>query len=274
MAMKDSVERLGAVGWGRWYLATGLIALGVVALVYRDFVPQWGPIPPWVPARQALALLVALLMVGCGVALCVERAVPAVSRVLLVYWALWVVLLKVPRVVTAPLVEQRWLLLGESSMVLAAAWVLVARTVLGSDDLRAARIVFGLALVPVGLSHLVYLDVTIGFVPAWLPFRTGWAVLTGIAHIAAGLAVLAGVLPGLAAGLEAWMITAFGLLVWVPAAVSHPGVPRSWTGLAVTWTVGGGAWIVADSYRRVRWPRRPTGAGARGIAGEDAEPRA
>jgi hypothetical protein len=42
-----------------------------------------------------------------------------------------------------------------------------------------ARIVFGLALIPVGLSHLVYPD-AVSLVPAWLPFRMFWLYATGI----------------------------------------------------------------------------------------------
>lgn len=243
-------------GWGRWYFALGLIALGILGLAYRDFALQWEPVPLWVPARAPLAVGAAFVLLACGIGLLVKRAGSAASRMLLVYVALWVVLLKVPRVLAAPLVEQSWLGLGEIAIVLAGAWVLVARLAHRHRDIRRAQLLFGIALVPVGLSHLFYLQATSGLVPAWLPFRTGWAVLTGVAHVAAGLAVIAGLVPSVASRLEAWMITVFTVLVWVPAVAGHPTVRLDWTAVVISWTIGAGAWVVADSYR---WP---TGVGS------------
>lgn len=40
-------------------------------------------------------------------------------------------------------------------------------------------------------------------VPTWLPLRVSWVYLTGAGHVAAGLAILIGVVPRLAAVLEA-----------------------------------------------------------------------
>ena len=34
-------------------------------------------------------------------------------------------------------------------------------------------ILFALSIVPIGLSHIVYAEATAGYVPHWLPFRTG-----------------------------------------------------------------------------------------------------
>ena len=53
--------------------------------------------------------------------------------------------------------------------------------------------IFGLALIPLGLAHFVYLNLTAPLVPAWLPYHTGWAYLTGAAQIAAGFGVLLGI---------------------------------------------------------------------------------
>src|SRR5690242_7404264 len=52
----------------RAVFAVGLLGLGVLTAVYRDFALQWQPVPAWVPARASLALLsgTVLLVGGAG----------------------------------------------------------------------------------------------------------------------------------------------------------------------------------------------------------------
>src|ERR1019366_7080391 len=109
--------------------------------------------------------------------------------------------------------------MAEIVVLFTGSWVLF------TADRRAVRIaqmVFGLALIPFGLAHFVYVDQTAPLVPGWLPFHTGWAWFTGAAQIAAGFGVLLGNFARLAAAMEAAMLSAFTVLVWVPAIVSTP----------------------------------------------------
>lgn len=117
-------------------------------------------------------------------------------------WAL----LKVPALVMAWRIEGVWLGFGELAVLLAGGWTLFARLggvgegpplgwAAGESGVRIARILFAVWLVPIGLSHLVYVQVTANYVPAWLPYRTGWAYLTGMGQMACGLGVLFGILP-------------------------------------------------------------------------------
>ncbi len=92
----------------------------------------------------------------------------------------------------------------------------------GERGVRAARMLFAASLPPIGLSHLVYPQATAHFVPAWLPFRAGWARLTGAGQIASGLGVLFNVLPRVAAWAEAAQISIYTLLIWLPACFIFP----------------------------------------------------
>jgi uncharacterized membrane protein YphA (DoxX/SURF4 family) len=116
---------------------------------------------------------------------------------------------------------------GELAVLLAGGWVLFARLAglqegsplsfaTGQNGLRIARILFAVALIPIGLSHIVYVKPTADLVPPWLPYRMGWAYLTGAGQIACGLGVMFSVLPRVAARTEAGMISLFTLLVWGP----------------------------------------------------------
>ena len=242
----------------RVFFALGLIGLGVLSLVYGDFALQWQPVPAWVPARTYLAYASGVVMIAGGAGLLSRRTAVLSSGVLLVYLLVWLLLLKLPHVVMAPLVEVNWLGFGEIAVIVAAGLVLFAadrgqgdplklKFATGESGMRIARFLFGFALIPIGLSHFVYAPQTIGFVPAWLPFRPAWAYLGGAGHMAAGLGVLFGVVPRLAAMLEAAMIGVFTALVWVPLVVKEPTSQLNWTGFFVSWTIAAAAWVVAGS---------------------------
>ncbi len=242
------MQRLAHVS--RVAFASGMIALGVLGLVFHDFALVWGPLPGWVPWHTALAYTCAAVPLVAGIALLSRRTWAAGSLVLFVYVALWWLLIKVPGILRSPLIEGRWLAAGMTGILLSGAWTLFAdlggRPFLGGQQgMKLGRLLLGLSLLPVGLSHFAYLSITIGLVPSWLPFRAGWACLTGAAHIAAGLGILFGVLPRLAAQLEAAMLAIFTLLVQIPAVVAAPATRRNWTELWVAFALTAAAAVVA-----------------------------
>jgi len=253
--------------------AVGMIGLGVLALLVGDFAMVWQPVAPWVPGRTALAYASGVLMLVCGAGLLLEATARAAIRVLFAYLVVWM-LLKAPAVVVAPQIEAVWLGIGELAMLMAGGWVLFARLegahedsllgfAVGERGVRMAQVFFGLAVVPVGLSHLIYTKETADLVPAWLPYRIGWAYLTGVGQIAAGLGLAFRFWPRAAAWAEAGMVSLFTLLIWLPAVLTTPRTRMSWTAFWISWTIATAAWVVAQSLRyRVQAPaikaqRRP-----------------
>lgn len=228
---------------GRPLFAGGIIALGILDLVYRDTI-MWKVLPPTVPARAPLAALAGLVLLTAGAGLLSSRLAGAAARMLLAGLLIWDLLIGIPPLTASPGREVLWLIFGMMTIVVVAAWLLT-----GLVRARAARIIVGLALVPVGLSHFFYLKTTLDLVPAWMPARPFWVYLAGGAHIAAGLGVLFGVVPRLAAQLEAGMLFAFAILVWVPRVITSPGVHFNWTELLGTWVIGAAMWVVADACR-------------------------
>jgi uncharacterized membrane protein len=118
-----------------------------------------------------------------------------------------------------------------------------------SGNVRAGQILFALALPAIGLSHMVYLNQTAPLIPSWLPFHVLLAYFTGAAYIAAGVGILFGVLPRLAATLTAIMVSLFTLLVWVPMVIAAPTSRGDWSEFCVSTAITGAAWAVAESFR-------------------------
>lgn len=233
--------------------ATGMIGLGIVGLVFGDFAQIWKFAPASLPGREVLAYASAVLMLVCGGGLLWKRTERLAARVLFPYWALVILLLKIHLVVKQPLVEMTWLTTGLVVVVFVGAWILA---VADARAVRIAQLVFGAALIPIGLSHFFYMNLTAPLVPAWLPFHTGWGYLTGAAHIAAGLGVLLGIYPRLAAAMEAAMLSAFTFLVWIPLLVAKPSTQFLWSEISMSWAVSAGAWVVAASIAK----RKPASA--------------
>ncbi len=244
-----------AIGMGQVLFALGFAVVGAIGLTAHDFVLSQQPVPPWVPSREILACLSGALLLLTGIGLLVPRASRLASLVLAAYLLLWVLALQLPRALAHPQVEGFWLGVGEDLTLAAGGWVIFC-AITGRHDvsLRAARLLFGLALVPIGLSHFFYLDVTIGFIPSWFPFRAFLAGFTGAAHIAAGLAIAVGFVPRWAATLEAVMETIFTVFVWLTAVIGAPTDRQDWVNLFISTALSAAAWAVAESYRHEPWP--------------------
>jgi uncharacterized membrane protein len=241
--------------------AAAVAGLGVLLLT-AQMVYVWAPIPKWVPGRTVLAGAVgaAMLLVAMGL-LWRKTAIPA-SAAAASLFASWLLVLQVPRLVGAPSREVLWSGAAQLVSVIAGGWVLFAsrtsstagraRWFRGDRGLPMALGLYALALPMFGLHHFFDLPGAAEAVPAWLPFPLAWGCLTGAAHIAAGLALLFGVVPRLAATLEASMISAFILLIHVPGVIGAPRDGLQWTELVVASVIGGAAWIVARSYVSLR----------------------
>jgi uncharacterized membrane protein len=184
------------------------------------------------------------------------------ARILFPYLIVWL-LLKVPALLVAPQMEAVWLGFGELAVLLAGGWVLFAKLVglregsplsfaSGENGVRIARILFAASLIPIGLSHIVYVKQTADLVPAWLPYRIGWAYVTGAGQIACGLGVLLSIFPRVAARAEAAMISLFTLLVWGPAILASPTARMPWTTFFISWAIASAAWAVAQTAHRSR----------------------
>jgi uncharacterized membrane protein len=243
--------------------AVGMIGLGILALVYGDFALVWQPVAPWIPGRTVLAYVAGLVMLLGGVGLLLRATAAWSARILFPYLIVWL-LLKVPAVVVAPQMEAVWLGFGELAVLLAGGWILFATLAglregspltfaTGENGVHLARMLFAASLIPIGLSHIVYVKETAELVPAWLPYRAGWAYLTGAGQIACGLGVLFSIFPRVAAIVEAGMISLFTLLVWAPAILAAPRIRLPWTAFFISWAIASAAWVVAQNIA----PKQP-----------------
>jgi uncharacterized membrane protein len=241
--------------------AATMIALGIVGLVKgSDYAAIWQPIPQSVPA---LAYVCSSVSLACGIGLLWQRTAAAAARLLLAYFLLWLLVLRVPGIFLSPTVDFWWAAC-QTAVMTAASWVLYVWLaddwdrqrvgfVTGDKGLRIARVLYGLAMIPFGVAHFLYLAHTAELVPGWLPWHLFWARFFGWTFIAAGVAMIIGVCARLAAALSALQMGMFLLLVWVPIVAAGSKDAFQWSETIVSWALAAAAWVVAESYCGRRW---------------------
>jgi uncharacterized membrane protein len=264
----SSSVSMHAIGLSRGLFAVASAGLAILHLAYGDYAP----IPDWMPWRETWSYGSALLVLIASAGLCCSRIARPSALTIAAYLALWA-LTSVPQIVLKPLSVDGWYGFCEALTSLVGAWILYARSpgqsrgsqspIVSARAVGVARILFGLSCVFYGWSHFVYPAYTAGMVPGWLPGHLRLAQFTGLAHIAAGVGIIVGIWPRLAATLEATMMSLFGLLVWLPSFFTSPrpawAMPpqNQWSELVVSLLLAASAWIVAASLTPAR-PAAPS----------------
>lgn len=187
-----------------------------------------------------------MLLLGGGIGILLEPfAVPSAYAMSL-YWLLSALLVHGSHVVQNPLDVGLWLGCAENMLIACGAWAIFRSLItVPPDSLGVSRLVVSISYIIFGVSHFRYLSFTAAMVPQWLPWHTFFALLTGAGHLAAGIALLVGIIPKVAAKLEAGMITSFVLLLHLPAAFHAPASRMQWTMVFIASTMAASAWAIA-----------------------------
>jgi uncharacterized ion transporter superfamily protein YfcC len=201
------------------------------------------PVPAWLPAHAVVAGVTGTVLVAAGAAIAAGRGLRIAADAVTALWSVWLLAGHAPIVVANPRNGSAWTAAFEALAIGGAAAVLAlpARPALG-------RLAFGITLPVFGALHYVYRDYVAHVIPGWIPGHMFWALATGVAHVAAGIAIVTGHRARLAATLAAVMFGAWVVILHAPRVAADPK-PAEWTSLLVAVAMCGGAWLVAGSGR-------------------------
>ncbi len=240
-------KRTIAIGWRVYGL--GVMALGAVGLTSGDFL-LGQPVPKDFPARTALAYIVAAFLLVAGAAIEWQRTARWGAAALTAYYTFIVIVLMNGRLLlTQYAVFGTYSGIAEELGIAAAALMIYASRTDGAERfIRIGQIAFGICALLFGGAHFVYMNLTAPLVPKWLPpSQVFWGYATGVAFIAAGVAILTGVQARLAAILLTAMLGCFEILVHAPILLANPKSSMNWTEAVINLVLMGAAWVVADS---------------------------
>jgi uncharacterized membrane protein YphA (DoxX/SURF4 family) len=240
----------GLVRLGQVLLGVGMIALGGMGIAYADFIMEWTQVPEHLPAHAAFAYVHGVVLVAAGLAFVVGKAIRLAALALGTVWLLWTLL-------CIPLVFATWRgrsgleaeLLGMTCGIftLAALVPPMNRTLV-----LVCRYAFALCLPVYGMVHFLIPAGVASWIPRWIPGPAFfWAYFTGVAHCAAGVALLTGVLARLATKLFAIMLSSWVLILHIPRVAATPHDRHEWLTLFIALSLSGVAWIMAGSLEVV-----------------------
>jgi uncharacterized membrane protein YphA (DoxX/SURF4 family) len=235
--------------WGWHVYGLGVMALGIVGLKSGDFL-LGQPVPKDFPARNALAYFVAAFLLVAGAAVEWRRFARWGAAALTAYYTIIVIILMNGRLLlTQYAVFGTYSGIAEELGIAAAALIIYASRTGGAERLtRIGQIAFGICALLFGGAHFFYMNLTAPLIPKWLPpSQVFWGYATGVAFIAAGLAILTGVQARLAAILLTAMLACFAILVHLPMLLADPSSNMNWTEAVINLVLMGAAWVVADS---------------------------
>ena len=246
---------------GVYIYGLAAVAYGITDLIWGEFDPSDQPLQAWgnhVPGATTFAYIAAIWLVVAGAALLWHGSRRFAAASLAVLYGIFV-LFPLPRFYTALhfLGYHAAIYIGVlvevcQEIILFIAAVVVWKSVSGPDSLSHTatlipRLTFGLCSVVFGLGHLTAIKSVAPMIPQWIPLGpTFWAVITGIAFVMAGLAIVSGVLDVLATRLLGLMLLVFSALALAPLIFASPRAHASWGANAYNLTAVGATWIIAE----------------------------
>ena len=252
---------VGRVGVYLYSLAT--VAAGILDLIWGEFDGAHQPIQAFgdhIPGRVILAYITAVCMIAAGTAIPWRRTARAgalaSALIYLVFAMFWL-----PRFYAAPhilgfrLSVFIGLLVGVFMQLIVVAGALIVHASVAAPasswkqkSSAVARWTFGLGSVFFGLGHLTQIETVARMIPNWMPLGGPfWVVLSGIAFVLAGLAILGEILNVWAARLLALMVLIFEVPVLVPLVFAHPHQHMAWGANAYNLAAAGAIAIFAAS---------------------------
>jgi len=220
--------------------------MGAQRLLIGRFLPELDAVPQWFPAPIISAYVLGAVLFGLGACITLGYRLRTAATTLAGVLFAVVVLFHVPRLIANISNGGAWtgameiFALGAAALIAAERWIV------------PARLMFGVTLPGFGILHFIYHQYVASVIPAWIPGPVFWAYFTGLAHMAAGIALLTGMHARLAAILLGSMFGSWVILLHVPRALADLHSRAEWTSLFVATALCGGAWLIVGTLSRER----------------------
>jgi uncharacterized membrane protein YphA (DoxX/SURF4 family) len=245
---------------GRAMFVAAIAGMGVQCILRSSAVPALEPVLG-ATSLPVIGWITGVVLVAAAAATLVRQTASYGAAAIAAMLLVWVALLHAPAIAAAPTNGGEWTGAAECFALGGAALVLYGLTRLSGEwrgvpdalaarTILAGRIFFGISMLGFGALHFLYIPYVAFVIPNWIPAHVAFAYATGVAHVAAGLGILSGVLARVAALCTAAMFGSWFLILHIPRVAAHAREPNEWTSMLIALAMSGGALLVADSLSR------------------------
>jgi uncharacterized membrane protein len=230
---------------GRIIYAIGLLGLGVLCILSKDFIigrpPSW---PETFSAAPVIGYASAALIFLFGISIITnkqaERSLYAI--------ALMIFCLSFTRQLAQ--FGNNWLG-GLKTLALLGGALIIASTVIRHRDrtgkilLHVGILLIALFFIAGGYAHFEYATFVENFIPAYIPFRAFWAYFCGVCLIAGALGMLIPSTRKWAALLSGIMLMGWFFMLHIPRFLANMDDPGDRLGLFESFAISGICFVVA-----------------------------
>lgn len=251
---------------GRVLFALAIVGFGIQHLLLKGVVVGVELVPPWPPSHLVWSILVAALLLLCGLCIALNRFAAIASLLLAALFLNAVIVLDLPKVMAKILDLTERTRFFESLSFAAGALIIAgiaAKGTRASGIWRALQIfaligtwLFAISLVVFGISHFLVPGFIATLIPAWIPWRLFLAWFTGVAFVLAGISLAIRLLAQSAALLLGLMFLSWVVVLHGPRiyAALHNG--DEWNSGLVALGIAGLSFALCGSTaarRRLSW---------------------
>ena len=211
---------------GQWMFATGMAGLGLLGIVYKDFIigrpPAW---PKEINFNPVLAYISAMVIISAAIALIIIKK-PVIAAYTIAFLVLVLSISRhIPFFDPDHLNAYKTLALLGGALIIACSFietnVFVLPEFIQKNKTRSNIIFIGCLLLAAffilaGYAHFKFADFVNQFIPAYIPFHPFWTYSCGICLVAGGIGLILPQTRKWAALLSGIMITGWFLLLHIP----------------------------------------------------------
>jgi len=240
---------------GRIIFAAGIIALGILCIISKDFIvgrpPAW---PPGFEVNPALADITGTALILAAMAILGKKKAGLAALLIAVFILLLSVLRHLPHFMNDWLNAYKSMALCGGALIVASSFFKEdGHTTSGfsvSERLRSRLVLTGCLLLGVffiacGYAHFKFAGFVKDFIPAYIPFHSFWTYFCGICLFAGGAGILLHQTRKWAALLSAIMLSGWFLLLHIPRFLANTHDASDRLGLCESFTFAGIFFVLA-----------------------------
>lgn len=240
---------------GRIIFATGIIALGILCIISKDFIvgrpPAW---PAGFEVNPVLAYVSGAVLIIAGIAVIIKKKAGLAALLIAVLIFLLSVLRHLPHFMNDWLNAYKSMALFGGAIITASSFFKedghITPGFMIKESLRKSLVVTGCILLAVffiasGYAHFKFDEFVKVFIPSYIPFHAFWTYFCGICLFTGGAGLLIPQTRRWAALFSGIMITGWFILLHIPRFIANTNDASDRMGLCESFTFSGIFFVLA-----------------------------